>query len=200
MQKQTAARRAENAGLLLRPPRPGQHTSPCALRGRPLLPEPLPHKLGSQPPPHFAWSCVYGTDPRWTRSPQHWTWRRPPPGGTEPAQRQLVEQRMGWVTHEGKGANLGLSLCGVCMLHTRVSVGHSAQRERHPSKNTLAHPPATGLATHTTQCAASGPHPHLHVPRGPRSCLPYGSSLPSPQDGPTSQGAARTWAWPLAVS
>lgn len=52
-------------------------------------------------------------------------------------------------------------------------------------------PPGTG--PHRTLCAASGPHPHLHV-------LPYWSSLLSPQDGPTSQGAACTWAWLLGPS
>lgn len=116
----------------------------------------------------------------------------PPPGGPGPAPSQLAEQGVGWVADKGKGAALGLSR-GVRVLQTRVSVGHSARRERHPSENRLALPLGTGLATRRTQGAASRPHPHLRIPRGPRRRLPYRASsrhhspVPHPR-GPHAPG------------
>lgn len=155
-------------------PRPGRHTSAARPSSAARAPAP---QLGSQPPPPLAW-------PRGRL--------RGAPGGPGPAPSQLAEQWVGWVADKGKGAALGLSR-GVCVLQTRVSVGHSARRERHPSENRLALPPGTGLATRRTQGAASRPHPHLHVPRGPRRRLPYRASsrhhspVPHPR-GPHAPG------------
>lgn len=123
----------------------------------------------------------------------------PPPGGPGPAPSQLAEQGVGWVADKGKGAALGLSR-GVRVLQTWVSVGHSARRERHPSENRLALPPGTGLATCRTQGAASRPHPHLHIPRGPRRRLPYRASSRHHSPVPHPGGAARTWPWLLGLS
>lgn len=124
----------------------------------------------------------------------------PPPGGPGPAPSQLAEQGVGWVADKGKGAALGLSR-GVRVLQTRVSVGHSARRERHPSENRLALPPGTGLATRRTQGAASRPHPHLRIPRGPRRRLPYRASSrhhsPVPHPGGPHAPGHGCWACQL---
>lgn len=85
------ARRAEDTGLLLRSH--GLAGTRALVHHEAVLfhPSPCPTSWAQSLAP-FAWPRVHGADPRWTRSTQHWTRRRQPPGGTEPARRQLVER------------------------------------------------------------------------------------------------------------